>query len=231
MTEFVTPINEDLRLIQRRGDLTFGTDAYLLGAFVRSMPRERAAEFGGGSGVVSLLCAARGRFARILCAELRPDLTDLIRRNAELNGLSDVIEALSADVRELTVRDTGGELSAVFSNPPYFRAGSGRVSGSPDLRAARSEENGTIRDFCASASRLLRWGGLFTLVYRPERLTELLFSLRSSSLEPKRIVFVHPVSDAPPSLVLVEVYRDGSKSVYTDDMRRVYDDFSLDHLF
>ena len=27
------------------------------------------------------------------------------------------------------------------------------------------------------------------------------------------------------------VYRDGSKSVYTDDMRRVYDDFSLDHLF
>ena len=247
MTEFVTPINEDLRLIQRRGDLTFGTDAYLLGAFVRSMPRERAAEFGGGSGVVSLLCAARGRFARILCAELRGDLTDLIRRNAELNGLSDVIEALSADVRELTVRDTGGELSAVFSNPPYFRAASGRVSGSPDLRAARSEENGTIRDFCAAASRLLRWGGLFTLVYRPERLTELLYSLRSSSLEPKRIVFVHPVSDAPPSLVLVEakkgageglryarplaVYRDVSKSVYTDDMRRVYDDFSLDHLF
>ena len=247
MTEFITPINENLRLIQRQGDLTFGTDAYLLGAFVRSMPRERAAEFGGGSGVVSLLCAARGRFARILCAELRPDLTDLIRRNSELNGFADVIEALPADVRELTVRDTGGELSAVFSNPPYFRAGSGRVSGSPDLRAARSEENGTIRDFCAAASRLLRWGGLFTLVYRPERLTELLYSLRSSCLEPKRIVFVHPVSDAPPSLLLVEakkgageglryarpltVYRDGSKSVYTDDMRRVYDDFSLDHLF
>jgi tRNA1(Val) A37 N6-methylase TrmN6 len=245
--EFITEINENVRLIQRRGGLAFGTDAYLLGAFVRPDPGGRAAEFGGGSGVVSLLCASRNRFARILCAEIQPALAELIRKNVELNGLDAVIEPLCADVRLLTVRDTGGELDAVFSNPPYFMAGTGRASESPEMRAARREENGTVRDFCAAASKLLRWGGLFTVVYRPERLTELLYSLRSAALEPKRIVFVHPAPDEPPSLVLAEakkgagqglryarpliVYRDAAKSVYTDDMQAVYDGFTMDHLF
>ena len=245
--EFITQINEDLRLIQRRGDLSFGTDAYLLGAFVRPVHGGRAAEFGGGSGVVSLLCAARHRFARILCAEIQPDLAELIRRNAALNGLESVVEPVLADVRELTVRDTEGELHAVFSNPPYFRAGTGKVNESPGMRAARREENGAIRDFCSAAGRLLRWGGLFTVVYRPERLTELLYSLRAAGLEPKRIVFVHPSSDAPPSLVLAEakkgagegltfarpliVYRSAADSVYTEDMQAVYDTFSMEHLF
>ena len=245
--EFITEINEDLRLIQRRGGLSFGTDAYLLGAFVRPVPRGRAAELGGGSGVVSLLCAARHRFAHILAAEIQPGFAELIRRNAELNGLESVVTAVCADVRELTVRDTEGELDAVFSNPPYFRAGTGKVNESPEMRAARREENGTVRDFCAAAGRLLRWGGCFTAVYRPERLTELLFSLRSAGLEPKRIVFVHPLPDAPPSLVLAEskkgageglcyarpliVYRDAAKSTYTDDMQTVYDTFSMEHLF
>ena len=245
--EYLTEINEDLRLLQRRDSPAFGTDAYLLAAFVRGNPDGDAAEFGGGSGVVSLLCAARRRFRRILCAEIQPPLAELIGRNAALNGLDGCVTPLLADVRKLTVKDTGGEVSAVFSNPPYFRAGTGKTGDSPEKRAARQEENGTVRDFCAAASRLLRWGGRFTVVYRPERMAELIHSLRLSGLEPKRIVFVHPVSDAPPSLLLLEakkgagegllfarpliVYRDPEKTVFTDDMRKVYDAFTLNHLF
>lgn len=243
--EFLTEINENLKILQRRDGLAFGTDAYLLAAFVRG--DGNAAEFGGGSGVVSLLCASRGKFRRILCAEIQPALADLIGRNAALNGLEGRVVPLLSDVRDLTAGDTGGELSAVFSNPPYFRAGTGKVSDSPEKRAARQEENGTIREFCAAASRLLRWGGTFTVVYRPERMAELFYSLRLAGLEPKRIVLIHPVSDAPPSLLLLEakkgageglvfsrpliVYRDPGKTVYTDDMQKVYDDFTLNHLF
>ena len=197
--------------------------------------------------VVSLLCAQKGKTRSVAAIERQAEFAELIARNAELNGLDAVIDPLCADVRVLTVRDTGGELDAVFSNPPYFMAGTGRASESPEMRAARREENGTVRDFCAAASKLLRWGGLFTVVYRPERLTELLYSLRSAALEPKRIVFVHPAPDEPPSLVLAEakkgagqglryarpliVYRDAGKSVYTDDMQAVYDGFTMNHLF
>ncbi len=247
MSEFITEINERLRLIQRSSGLAFGTDAYLLGAFARSRPDGTAAELGGGSGVVSLLCASRNKFARILCVELQPEYADLIRRNAALNSLSDRVTAVEADVRSLSVRDTGGEIAAVFSNPPYMKPGTGKANASPEMNAARREENGTVRDFCLAAARLLRWGGCFTVVYRPDRLTELTVSLRETGLEPKRAVFVHPSASAPPSLVLIEakkgagegllfsrplvVFRDADNSLYTDDMRAVYDGFTLEHLF
>ncbi|MBQ3638603.1 MAG: methyltransferase [Clostridia bacterium] len=245
--EIITPINERITLIQRAAGLTFGTDAYLLGAFVRGKSGGRAVELGGGTGVVSLLCAARDRFASILCAEIQPEYVSLIARNAEGNGLSSRVLALRKDVRDLTVKDTGGEVHAVFSNPPYLRADCGFTNDSPEKNAARREENGTVRDFCQAAARILRWGGCFTAVYRPERMTELFCSLRESGLEPKRAVFVHPAPDAPPSLLLTEakkgaaeglvfsrplfVYADRERSVYTDDMQAVYDTFSLSHLF
>ena len=74
--EIITPINEKLTLIQRAAGLTFGTDAYLLAAFVRGVPRGKAVELGGGTGVVSLLCAARDRFAHIDCAEIQPEYAE-----------------------------------------------------------------------------------------------------------------------------------------------------------
>ncbi len=245
--ERLTPINERLTLLSRRRGLTFGTDSYLLAAFVRAVPSGTAVELGGGTGVVSLLCLAREKFRRILSAEIQPAYASLIRRNAALNGFPDRLDAWEGDVRELGVRETGGEVHAVFSNPPYLRAGSGFVSDADEMNAARREENGTIRDFALAASRILRWGGCFTVVYRPDRLTELLVSLREANLEPKRMVFVHPTPASPPSLVLVEAKKgaaeglvtarplvispDGPGGVYTPDMQAIYDDFTLSHLF
>ncbi len=245
-SERVDDINESLRLIQRTDGLQFGTDSYLLAAFVRAVPNGRAAELGGGTGVVSLLCAARAKFKKILCAELQPDYADLIRRNIALNGLSDRIEAWEGDIRALTAEEAGRGVRVVFSNPPYLRAGCGKTSDSDGKNAARREENGDIGDFARCASRLLGSGGVFSVVYRPDRLAGLFSALRDAGLEPKRMTLVYPSAADKPCLVLVEakkdageglvlsrpliIYADKEKGVYTDDMREVYDRFSLAHL-
>ena len=52
--ERLDEINEDLKLIQRKGGLTFGTDAYLLSAFVKKNTSGSCADFGCGTGVISL---------------------------------------------------------------------------------------------------------------------------------------------------------------------------------
>ena len=247
MNERIDQINENLKLISRSSGLTFGTDSYLLAAFVRAFPRESAVELGGGTGVISLLCASRKKFARILSAEIQPEYADLIRRNAEMNALSDCVTAWEGDVRELDTGITGGEVRAVFSNPPYMRADSGKTNESDEMNAARREENGTIRDFAQTASRLLAWGGYFTVVYRPDRLAELMFALKSANLEPKRLILVYPTASDKPCLVLVEakkgaaeglvvsrpllIYADKAAGVYTTDMQAIYDNFTLEHLF
>ena len=124
--ETITEINDGLRLIEKRDGLTFGTDAYLLAAFMREKKNAVAMDMGAGTGIISLLCAVRGKFKKVFCVEVQESFADIIERNAELNGLSDKIEVLCRDVRELAHADTQGEVDVVFSNPPYMKSDSGK---------------------------------------------------------------------------------------------------------
>ena len=63
--ERLDEINESLKIIQKKQGLTFGSDTYLLSAFVSAMPSGRAADLGSGTGIASLLCAAKGKFKKI----------------------------------------------------------------------------------------------------------------------------------------------------------------------
>ena len=65
----------------------------------------------------------------------------------------------------------------------------------------------TLEELCAAAGRLLKNGGRFALVHRPERLAEVLAVLRANRLEPKRLAFVKNRPDAAPWLFLVEAQK------------------------
>ncbi len=247
ITERLDRINENLSLIQSKAGLTFGTDSYLLAAFAHPSPRGTCVELGGGTGVVSLLTASRDRYATVHAVEIQPYFADLIARNADLNRLADRVRATCADVRDVTPEMFGGEAASVLSNPPYMKADSGKTNAAPEMNIARREENGTIADFCNAAGRLLKWGGYFTTVYRPDRFADLVCALRENGLEPKRVVFVYPSTADKPCLVLTEakkggaggmvvarpliIYDDKAAGTYTADMTKVYATFSLEHLF
>ena len=77
------------------------------------------------------------------------------------------------------------------------------------IRTARSEVSCTLEDICAAASYLLRWGGSFCPVHKPERLADLLCTLRAHGMEPKRLRFVCKDGASAPSLLLLEGRRGG----------------------
>ena len=244
--ERLDEINENLSLISRKRGLTFGTDSYLLAAFARAVPSGRAAELGCGTGVVSMLCAEKGKYARITAAEIQEKYADLALRNVNLNGLTEKITVVRADVRDLTETDTGGPCDAVFANPPYMKAGAGKENDEKEMTVARREVFGGAEDFCAAAARLLKYGGSFSVVYRPERTADLLCAMRGTGIEPKKMVTVYPYHNAPPCLILVEgrrggaagmavsrplvIYEEHGRTDYTDDMAKIYDGFTFEHL-
>ncbi len=210
--EALTQVNENIRLIQKRRGLTFGTDAFLLAAFIKKKSNSYAVELGGGTGIVSLLCASREKLSRINCVELQPDFADIIARNAELNGLSDRVFSVCADVRDLKASVLGKEADVVFANPPYMKANCGKRNEHDEKYLARHEVCGTVADFCACASRLLKHGGFFYCVWRPDRLTDLICALRENRLEPKELCFVHASASSAPSMVLVKAKKGASSS-------------------
>ena len=211
--ERIDEVNESLRLIQKKKGLTFGTDAYLLAAYIRPMGKAHAVDLGSGTGILPLLLASRNKAAKIHAVEIQPAFAELIARNAALNGFSDRIFPICADVRDLTPAYFGGEVDLVLSNPPYMKCDAGKRNAWDEKYIARHEVMGTVSDFCAAAGRLLRYGGRFVSVLRPDRLTDLIDALRRADLEPKRMTFVHSDGDAEPCIVLTEAVKGGAPSL------------------
>lgn len=206
-------INDNVQLIQKDGALAFGTDAYLLSAFLRPSPRARALELGCGNGVISLLAATRGRFSHITAAEIQAEMAALTAHNIALNGLDARIAVLHTDIRTLTPATLDGEMDVVFANPPYMKTDSGAASPHTALQIARHECEGGITEFAAAAAKCLKYGGLFYSVYRPDRLESLLAALKSAGLAPKRMLFVHDHPDAAPAIVLTEAKRGAAEGL------------------
>ena len=206
-------INDNVRLIQKDGALAFGTDAYLLSAFLRPSPRARALELGCGNGVISLLAATRGRFSHITAVEIQAEMAALTARNIALNSLDARIAVLHTDIRTLTPATLDGEMDVVFANPPYMKTDSGAASPHTALQIARHECEGGITEFAAAAAKCLKYGGLFYSVYRPDRLESLLAALKSAGLAPKRMLFVHDHPDAAPAMVLTEAKRGAAEGL------------------
>lgn len=212
-SESLHEVNEHIRLIQRVDGLTFGSDAYLLAAFVRGKRAGTAVDLGSGTGIIPLLCLAREKASRFTAVEIQPAFCELIGRNASINGMEGRLTPLCADVRTVHAGTVGGEVDLVTANPPYMASGSGARNTADEKYIARHEVCGTVKDFCAAAGRLLKHGGRFCCVFRPERLGDLFEGLREAHLEPKRMTLVQATAAAVPSMVLVEAVKYAAPSL------------------
>lgn len=182
------------------GVFPLGGDSLALGAFATVKPRWRVCDLGTGSGALLLLLARRTEGLSLTGVELDLLSAQTARDNLLKNGLAG--EIMEGDLRKVNLPAGGFDL--VISNPPYFPVGTG-ISGGH----ARSEECCTLDELCAAAARLVRNGGRFALCHRPERLTDVLCTLRSHNLEPKRLKLISHSPGHPPSVILVEGVRQG----------------------
>ena len=232
-------VNDDIELIQNTDGLTFGTDALLLAGYVNGK-HTTATELGGGTGIISMLLLSRGKASQIDCLEIQEEFAEIIARNAEHNGFSETLNAICTDVRDYRPEK---ERELVFTNPPYMKTTSGRANAFDKKNIARHEVAGTIYDFCKAGAKALKYGGTFAVVYRPDRLIDLIDALRSSGLEPKRMTYVHANATTEPSMVLIEakkggkcglkltrpllIYKNTDNKDYSEDMQFIMDEGSF----
>lgn len=184
-----------------RGCFPLGQDSLALGAFCTVKPRWRACDLGCGAGALMLLLLGREPSLEVRGIELNPHAAGYAARNLADNCLAGAVTA--GDLTNRAALPPAGSRDLVISNPPYFAAGSGGDGG-----GARMERGCTPEALCAAAAYLLRNGGRFALVYRPERLCDLFCALRGAGLEPKRLKLL-AAPEAPPYAVLLEAVRQG----------------------
>ncbi len=196
-----------LTLIQSETGYRFSLDALLLADFVTVRPGDVVVDLGTGCGVISLILLFSRPVARVLALEIQGELCRQAVRNAEINGFSDRMAVIRGDLRSLPFRSSWAD--AVVCNPPYRKAGSGRVNPDSQRAVARHELAGGLRDVARSASMLLKPMGRVAIVYPAERLADLFGHLRSVNLEPKRLKMIHPSPRTGAKLALVEATAGG----------------------
>ncbi|OGQ96022.1 MAG: hypothetical protein A2521_14185 [Deltaproteobacteria bacterium RIFOXYD12_FULL_57_12] len=198
-----------LRCWQPRAGYRFSVDAVLLGHFSAPRPGDRILDLGAGCGIVSLILAYRWPEVRITALELQPELADLSRLNAEINGFSDRFSVITGDFGLIREQVAAGSFDWVFCNPPYRNPADGRVSTDAVQALARHELQADLPAVARAAAFALRNRGRAVFIYPASRLPGLIFTMKNHGLEPKRLQSIHSYPGGEGKLVLLEAVKGG----------------------
>lgn len=212
-----------LIVFQEREGYRFSVDAVLLAGLTRIRPADRIIELGTGCGVVPLVLAHRNKSKhKIFGIEIQADLAGLARRSVEANALSGRIEICEMDFREAFRHFAPESFDLVLSNPPYRKAGSGRVNPNRQKAMARHEIASTLPDLFSAAWRLLPRGGRIALIYPATRIGHLLCSANGAGFNPKRLRIIYSRPGGSGRLVHLECRKGGGEEVTLEPPFYIY---------
>jgi len=206
-----------LDLIQPKSGHRIGTDAVLLAA-AAGRPEGRIADVGAGVGAVGFALAQRSARAFADLIEIDPETARLAGINAARNGLEGRVRVLRLDVLKPGERRAAGLVDEtadwVVTNPPFFEPGASSVS--PDRRRARArvlatdDAGATLDAWIRASLALLRPGGRFVMIHRPDALASILAAIERR-LGALALLPVHPNESAPAHRILLSGVK-GSKA-------------------
>lgn len=200
-----------LRLQQPRSGHRAGHDAVLLAAVTPARPNDRVVDFGAGVGTAGLALARRVGGVDLVLVEIDPTLAELARDNAVANGIA--AETVVLDVTATAEAFAEAGLSAesidvVLMNPPFNDGARHRASPDAARASAHVASPATLESWVHAARRVLKSGGMLTLIWRAEAIAEVLAALARGfgSLE---ILPVHGDAARPAIRVLVRAVKGG----------------------
>lgn len=226
---------EGLKIIQNTEGFCFGIDSVLLTEFALDIKKEsKIVDLGTGTGILGILLSKKVNPSKIYGVEIQKEVAEMAKRSVELNSLENIIEIINEDINKINLKNN--YFDVVVTNPPYKKSGTGIKNKEIKQQISRYEMTASLDDWLRVSSKLLRDNGSFYIVYRTDRLTELIENMRKYKLEVKRMRFVYSNKEKQSNLVLIKAVKgagtflkvekpliiynlDGS---YTDEIIKIY---------
>lgn len=198
--------------------MKIGTDGVLLGAWAKPAPvshqsdeQLRIMDVGSGTGLIALMLAQRFPKALITGIECDMDAAEEGADNFTNSPWRTNLQMVHADFNTIALEATPESFDAVVSNPPFFTNG----AHAPDIQRLTARHEGTLNleSLTAGAARLLRSGGILSIVIPTEQRQRAEFAASMHRLNAVRICEVHTVASKPARRVLIDFVKDQQPAI------------------
>lgn len=215
---------KNMKIFQDADCFAFSLDSILLANFATIRIRDKKiVDLCSGNGVIPLILSLRTK-KDIIGVELQEKLSSLANKSIIYNELSDRISMVNMNIKDFCSEDNIEKYDLITCNPPYFKVNEKNFFKlSQEKKIARHEVEITLSEVINISKKLLKNGGNFAIVHRPERLMEILFEFRSNGIEPKKIQFVYENVEKGSTLVLIEGQKSGKPGLKIERPFILYD--------
>jgi tRNA1(Val) A37 N6-methylase TrmN6 len=200
-----------LRLRQPRSGHRAGHDAMLLAASTPACPGDRVVDLGAGVGAAGLAVAKRVTGIALVLVEIDPALAGLARANAAANALAAEVVVLDVTSKSSAFAAAGltaDSADVVLMNPPFNDSVRHRASPDKAREIAHIASPATLEIWVHAARRILKSGGVLSLIWRADGIAEVLEAL-DRGFGSLGILPVHADEATPAIRVLVHATKGG----------------------
>ena len=216
---------------------TFSLDSVLLANFVTiKLSDKKIVDFCSGNAPIPMLMSFRTN-ARIFGVELQKEIFSMGYDSVIENKMDNQITLINDDVKNISSLFDSESVDIVTCNPPYFKYNDSSLINDNDIKSiARHEVSLKLNDVLLSAKYVLKNGGTFSMVHRPDRLIEIITLMKKYNIEPKKMRLVYPKIDREANILLIEGVKNGKSGLkilsplyihnddgsYVDEVRKMF---------
>lgn len=229
---------KDYYIVQNTQMFNFSLDSVLLPHFVTINKNvNKILDIGCGNAPIPLILSTKTK-AKIIGVEIQKEVYDLAKKSVSINKLEDQIDIINADINDIYNQFETESFDVITCNPPFFKINKQSNLNKSDYKTiARHEVKLNLDDIFKIGKKLLKNNGYIAIVHRPERLLDIITTMRKYNIEPKRIQFIYPKTNMDANILLVEGTKNGKESIkilppiyihldngeYTDQIKKYFE--------
>lgn len=214
-----------LKIIQNEKGFCFGMDSVLLSDFAKNMKNNSTVlDLGTGTGIIPILLCGKTNLKKVVGIEIQQDVANMAKRSSQLNNLQDRFEVVNTNIINLKNIYEKQSFDVIVTNPPYKKENTGITNENEAKLISRHEITANLEDFISISKDLLKDKGEFYMVYRPERLVDILSLMRKYKIEAKILKFVSPNKNKEPNLILIKGIKNANSFLKVEKNLYVYNE-------
>lgn len=213
------------KIVQKSDYFKFSLDSMLLANFVNiNMADSKLLDFCTGNCPIPIILS--NSIKNIVAFEVQKEIYELGDESLKLNNINNV-KLINDDIKNIGNYYEEGYFDIITCNPPYFKViDSSRINDNNVKAIARHEILIKLEDIVSLAYKFLRDKGKLYIVYRPDRLMELLKLFDKYKFGVKKLQCCYNNSESLSSMILIEAMKNGQDDLkilaplYTENYRR-----------